>query len=107
MFGTFWQSAGLEEKAQKSTEMQKPRLNLNEEQAQQMYDLNLKYIAEMETIQAEGKSRSMMMKLKDMSGRRNAEVKAVLDKAQYKEYEQMQSERRAEMKKRMMEERGL
>lgn len=95
-----------EEKAEMATEKQKEKLSLDSNQEKQMYEINLKYIKEMEEIQAGGRSRSTMVKLKDMSDRRDKEVKGILGKDQYKEYTKMQEERREEMKKRMQSRRG-
>lgn len=90
-----------EEKAEAATEKQNEQLQFYADQEQQMYDINLKYINEMETIMAGGKSMSTMMKLRNMGRRRDKEVKEVLDKDQYKMYEEMKEEMKAEMKAQM------
>lgn len=90
-----------EEKATAATERQKEKLGLDADQETKMYDINLKYIKEMEQIQAGGRSKSTMMKLRSMSGKMDKEVKEILTKDQYKEYKEMKDQRREEMKKRM------
>ena len=92
-------NATVEEKAEVATEKQKEALGLDSGQEEEMYALNLKYIRELEDIKAGGRSLSTMRKLKDMSGRRDEEVKGVLSKDQYKEYEKFRDEQRAQMKK--------
>lgn len=90
-----------EERARTATEKQKETLGLSEEQEEEMYAHNLKYIKEMDVIMEGGKSMSTMMKLKDMSGRKDKEAKAILNKEQYKIYQKNKEERRAEMRKKM------
>lgn len=89
-----------EEKAQMLTEKQKERLSLSESQEATMYDLNLKYALEMESIVAEGRSMSTLQKLQDMSSRKDKEVKEVLDKSQYKEYQKLKDEMKATFRER-------
>ena len=87
-----------EEKARMMTDKQSEKLELNADQKGKMYDLNLKYIKEMQTISAGGRSMSTMMKLRDMSGRKDKEVKKLLEKDQYKQYKKLKKEMQAQMK---------
>ncbi len=89
-----------EERAQMATEKQKEQLNLTDEQTEDMYALNLKYMNEMMEIRKGGRSMSTMRKLRDMGSRKDKETKAVLDKQQYKEYLKMKDEMRSQMKAR-------
>lgn len=90
-----------DEKAQALTTKQAEELQFYDDQEQQMYDLNLKYILEMERIMAGGRNFSTMMKLRDMGGEKDKAVKKVLDKDQWKTYQKMQEAMRAELKARM------
>lgn len=90
-----------EEKAQIITDKQKESLALEDEQAAQMYNVNLKYIEEMETILAGGRSFSTMQKLRKMSSRKDKETKEILSKDQYKLYLKDKDQMREQMKARM------
>ena len=70
-----------------------------ENQQSDMYAINLKYLAEMQSIAAAGKSFSTMMKLRDMDGNKDKEVKKVLDKGQYKTYKKLKKEMQGQMKR--------
>lgn len=89
-----------EEKAELLTEKHKERLNLSDEQEKSMYEINLKYLQEMEAITAQGRSMGTMKKLRDMSDRKDQEVKKVLDDAQYQEFQKMKAEARENMRER-------
>ncbi len=90
-----------EEKAQMMTEKQNEKLKFQVDQEEKMYAINLKYLKEMQDISAAGKSMSTMMKMKNMAGRKDKEVKKVLDKTQFKAYKKLNEEMRAKMKERM------
>jgi hypothetical protein len=87
-----------EEKAQLMTDKQKEKIDFSDNQEQQMFDINLKYVKEMEKTSVGGRSMSTFRKLKDMSNRKDKEVKSVLDKDQYKTYLKQKEEMRAQMK---------
>lgn len=95
-----------EEMARSGTDRQKEALSLNGQQEEQMYEVNLKYIKEMQEIRSEGRSLSTISRLKAMSGRMDEDVRAILNDDQYKEYLKMKEERQKEMKKRMKSSRG-
>lgn len=94
------------EMAKMRTEKQKEVLNLNEQQEKLMYDVNLKYINEVQQIRTEGRSVSTLKKLMDMSNRMDKEVVTFLDEAQYKGYLALKEERRKEMMKQMKAQQG-
>ena len=94
------------EMAKVRTEEQKQALNLSDQQKDLMYDINLKYIKEMQQIRTEGRSVSTLKKLMAMSDRMDKEVVTLLDEDQYKGYLKMKDERRKEMMKRMRSQRG-
>ncbi|UZR97370.1 hypothetical protein [Chondrinema litorale] len=89
-----------EEKAELLTEKQKEKIEFYDDQEEKMYDVNLKYVKEMESIVAEGRSMSTLNKLQSMSGKKDKEVKEILDKDQYKTYLKMKEDVRQEMRNR-------
>lgn len=87
-----------EEKARMMTDKQKEKIDFSDAQEQQMFDINLKYAKEMEVIAKGGRSMSTYRKLQDMSSRKDKEVKAVLDKDQFKVYSKQKKELRSQMR---------
>lgn len=94
------------EMAKSRTLEHKETLNLSDQQEERMFDVNLKYIKEMQQIRTEGRSVSTLKKLLDMSDRMDKEVVTFLDEDQYKGYLKMKDERRKEMMKRMKAQNG-
>ena len=86
-----------EEKARVMTDKQNEKIGLSVDQEQQMFNLNLKYVKEMEVITQSGRSMATFRKLKEMSDRKDKEVKNVLDKDQYKIYLRQKEEMRSQM----------
>ena len=86
------------EKAQALTEKQNERIHFTDGQEKQMYDLNLKYIKEIEKISAGGRSMSTMRKLKSVSDEKDKEVKQVLNGDQYNVYLEQKKEMQEQMK---------
>jgi len=84
----------LEERVEKQTELQAEKLQLNEEQREAMYDINLKYARKLKDIRGEGRSFRTMRKLKSLGSDKEKEVKEVLTDEQYKEYQALQEEMR-------------
>ncbi|MEM9076946.1 MAG: hypothetical protein AAGC43_07900 [Bacteroidota bacterium] len=80
------EAASTEEKAEMMTQKQVEVLALNQEQENGMFELNLKYIGEVEQIRSEGRSLATMKILKKMSDRWDKEVKELLTKEQFKAY---------------------
>lgn len=89
-----------EEKAEMQTNMMAERLSLTEEQKTLIYEINYKYAAEAESIREGGRSRDAMRKFRDMSERKDGELKAVLDENQYRQYMTLKEEMRQKMKER-------
>ncbi|MEP2025446.1 MAG: hypothetical protein ABJH98_07885 [Reichenbachiella sp.] len=87
-----------EEKARLMTDKQKEKIDFYDDLKQQMYDINLKYIKEMEVIVKGGRSMETVRKLRDMSDRKDKEVKTVLDKDQYKIYLKQKEDMRSQMR---------
>lgn len=90
-----------EEKAQLMTEKQNEKLQFYNDQEERMYDINFKYVKEMEQITSQGRSRKTLMDLRDMSQRKDKEVKQVLDDDQYYTYLEMKEAMREQMRERM------
>jgi len=90
-----------EEKAQLMTEKQNEKLQFYGDQEERMYDINFKYVKEMEQITSQGRSRKTLMDLRDMSKRKDKEVKQVLDDDQYNTYLEMKEAMREQMRERM------
>ncbi len=91
-----------EEKAQAITEKQNQAIHFSDSQAKQMYNINLKYIKEMEKAYAAGgRSIATRNKLKSLDGQKDSEVKKVLDNEQYKVYLEKKKEIREQMKAQM------
>jgi len=93
--------ASPEEKAELMTEKQNEKLQFYDDQENRMYDINLKYVKEMERIRSQGRSRKTLMDLRDMSKRKDKEVKQVLDDDQYYTYLEMKEAMREQMRERM------
>ena len=93
-----------EEKAEILTNRQDAEISFEGAQRDEMHVLNLKYLEEMEEIRSRGRSFSTLRSLRDMSKRKDKEVKQILDKEQYDKYldqkEEMKSEMRAQMKEK-------
>lgn len=87
-----------EETALNLTKKQNEKMNFYNNQEQIMYDLNLKYLEEMQSIISKGKSFSTKRKLKKMGKRKDDEVKEILDDIQFRIYEDMKGEIRALLK---------
>lgn len=90
-----------EEKAQLMTEKQNEKLQFYDDQEERMYDINFTYVKEMEQITSQGRSRKTLMDLRDMSKRKDKEVKQVLDDDQYNTYLEMKEAMREQMRERM------
>ncbi len=90
-----------EEKAQMLTDKQNETLSFYGSQATEMYDVNLKYLQEMQKIMAGGRSFATMRKLQNMGGQKDKEVKSILDKSQFKEYKKLKEEMREQMRAMM------
>ncbi len=87
------------ESAKKQTKVLKEELNLNKDQEQKVYSLNLKSANKMGELRKEmqnGGSRDEMRKeLAEMRKGQNKEMKKILTDDQYKKYEKYIEERRA------------
>lgn len=90
----------VEERAEMQTNLMNEKLSLSEEQASLIHDINVKYAVEAEIIRKGGRSRGTLNHLRDMSQRKDKELKNILDKEQYKHYLVLKEEMRQRMKDR-------
>jgi len=84
-----------EARAAALTEKMKTRLTLTDDQVPQVQAINLKYAQKNQEIWTEGGGRFAKFRaLKSSQKDKDKELKAVLDKDQYKKYEEMREEAR-------------
>lgn len=75
------------------------KLNLTEEQEQKVKAIDSVYLLNLEGLRKEGGSKlSKLRKFKDMSATKDKQMKAVLDKEQYKTYTAQQKEMKEAVK---------
>jgi len=97
-------SSTPEERATKLTEWMKTNLQLNNDQATQVQNINLKYANKTQGLQTQSMSRKQKMQtLKDNDKAKDAELKNVLTADQYSAYQAKKDEIRKQMKERMRE----
>lgn len=78
-------------------------LNLNEDQASKMEEINLAYFEGLKSLKSSNESRlAKYKKLKSLNTERDSKVRAILNDEQYKIYK----EHRKEMKEEFREKRG-
>jgi hypothetical protein len=82
------------------------KMNLNEDQKQEMKAIKESYGEKFEKIRAEGRSPETRKKLEALREAQNKEVKSVLNEEQYELYMEMQEKRRQNMKKNRGQQRG-
>lgn len=108
-FLSYGQQMTDEEKAAFKAEIKEKfqALNLSEEQKSKFEQIQTKYFDKMMEIQDSDKGRiSKMKSLKAMQETKNEEVKAIMDKDQYKKYLEIQKEVREKMKEQYMANRN-
>ena len=97
-------SSTPEERATKLTEWMKTNLQLNDDQATQVQNINLKYANKTQGLQSQSMSRKEKMQtLKDNDKAKDAELKNVLTADQYTSYQVKKDEIRKQMKEKMRE----
>jgi hypothetical protein len=97
-------SSTPEERATRITEWMKTNLQLNNDQATQVQNINLKYANKTQGLQTQSMSRKQKMQtLKDNDKAKDAELKNVLTADQYSAYQAKKDEIRKQMKERMRE----
>lgn len=100
----FTQSKLTEEQKKEFKEKQeayKAKLNLTEEQATKMEEINMTYLEGLSALkQSSGSKLSKLKKFKSLSNERDAKAKKILTEDQYKIYKQQQKEMKEELKEK-------
>ena len=100
-------SSTPEERAGKLTGWMKTNLQLNDDQATQVQNINLKYANKTQGLQTQSLSRKEKMQiLKDNDKAKDAELKNVLTADQYNSYQAKKDEIRKQMKEKMREKKN-
>ena len=95
-----------EERAEFQTEWMKSELSLDSSIVPNVYSINLKYSKKMQSIMNSGGSRIQKYReFKASSDAKDAELKSVLTKDQYKIYQQRKEEMKQKLKERIQEKR--
>lgn len=93
-----------EDFAKRQTAQLKEELDLNKEQEEKVYDLNLESIKKMsklrEEMQSGGGFEGMREKMTEIREEQNKKMKEILSEKQYTKYEKFQEERRSRMRDR-------
>ncbi|HKL31429.1 MAG TPA: hypothetical protein VJ919_02775 [Tangfeifania sp.] len=93
-----------EEFAKRQTAQLKEELDLNKEQEEKVYDLNLESIKKMsklrEEMQSGGGFEGMREKMTEIREEQNKKMKEILSEKQWTKYEKFQEERRGRMRDR-------
>jgi Spy/CpxP family protein refolding chaperone len=99
--------ANPEVRAKKLTEKMKTDLTLSDDQYSKVYDINVKFAQQTETIRNSTDDKlSKVRAIKSANEAKTKDLKAVLTKEQFDKYEEMQKERKEEARKMMKEKRG-
>jgi Spy/CpxP family protein refolding chaperone len=101
-------SAGTpEQRAEKLTGWMKTNLQLNDNQATQVHDINFKYANKNEQLKnSTASKRQKLQTLKADDQAKDAELKAILTPEQFTTYQTKKEELKKEMKKKMKEKKG-
>jgi len=83
-----------EEIAERQTERLANRIELNTEQKESVYAINLDFAKKMKKIRSNGYSEDTREKMKKISAERDTKLEKVLSKEQFKEYEELREELR-------------
>lgn len=95
-----------EGRAKATSQKMKTKLNLSDDQYNKVYEINLKYAKQNETIMQGSEDRMEKFKtMRKQNEEKDKEFKAVLTKEQYEEYEKIQKEMRQEAMDKMKDRR--
>jgi hypothetical protein len=91
----------IENRAQHLTEQMRNKLSLSDAQLKSVYAINLKYAQENEKIRASNDGQfAKLIKFKSTQDDKSKELKPVLTKKQYKDYEIWMEEIKSQMKEK-------
>lgn len=105
-FSAMMQNASPEELADQSTTQMYTQLGLTEEQATQVYPIQLAFFTELQATKDITSRRDKLMAMKAASDKRDKELEAVLNEEQYGKYKAIQMQRREQMRQRMQQNGG-
>ncbi len=88
----------LEQMGERQTTQMTERLNLTPDQSIAVNAINIEYAKKLEDIRQQPRSRSKMNAFISMNKSKSADMKKILSSDQYKVYEEMMDEMKAEMK---------
>lgn len=96
-----------QERATRQTDKMQDKLNLREDQKARIYDINFKYAQKMEaTYKAGGSKMQRLRNMKAVATEKDAELKNILDAAQYETYQKYKEEMKEDIKERAKENKG-
>lgn len=96
-----------EERATKWTEWMKTELSITAEQEPKVYEINLKYAKQTESVRAQGGSRRSKFKdVKSIDDAKDEEMKAVLSSEQFAQYQTKKQEMRKKAIKAARDRKG-
>lgn len=88
-----------EQRANRQTALMKKQLSLTPEQETAVATINLKYAQQMQSvIETGGRNRNTLKQVRDINDSKDAELKKVFDKDQYKQYEAFKDEQKDRLK---------
>lgn len=87
-----------EQRAERQTAQMKTQLTLTAEQEKSVAAINLKYAQEAQKMMTSGDRGGMMKQARETMDAKDGELKAVLSKDQYQQYEKMRDEQRNRMR---------
>ena len=94
------QDMNLEQMAEQQTAQMAEQLKLTTKQNIEVKAINLKYAEKLQIIRQQPRSRSKMKAFKNTIKKKNEEMKTILTRKQYADYEKILKERKDKMKKR-------
>lgn len=88
-----------EQRAERQTALMKKQLSLTPEQETAVATINLKYAQQMQSvIETGGRNRNTLKQVRDINDSKDAELKKLFDKDQYKQYEAFKDAQRDRLK---------
>ena len=94
------QDMNPEQMAEQQTAQMSEQLNLTSKQIVDVQAINLKYAEKLQIIRQQPRSRSKLTAFRNMNEEKNAEMKMVLTRQQYADYEKILEERKDKMRNR-------
>ena len=94
------QDMNPEQMAEQQTAQMSEQLNLTSKQIVDVQAINLKYAEKLQIIRQQPRSRSKLTAFRNMNEEKNAEMKMVLTRQQYADYEKILEERKDNMRNR-------